>query len=103
MNPNESTAFLRSDEDDPDFLRDKPMGRCPWCHVEIENVKTGNGAWFPTRHWKMNKAQHDLCRWDISESELDNRARYQQERMEEARVQERVNREVRRSGREDSY
>jgi len=83
MNPNESTAFLRSDEDDHDFLRDKPMGRCPWCGSRI---------------WTTDSFSFDenaRCKeWQEWQSELENRARYQEERMAEARVNERVNREV---------
>lgn len=96
MTRNESTAFLRSDEDDPDFLRDKPLGRCPWCDGPLSRMHVATPPGM-----EMDCASCDD--WDWGMTELDNRARYQEERMAEARVQERVNREVRRSGREDSY
>jgi hypothetical protein len=87
MTPNESAAFLRSDEDDPDFLRDKPMGRCPWC-----------GQHLITQWYDADRVETCPCgnytNWNPWATELENRARYQEERMAEARVNERVNREV---------
>ena len=83
MNPNESAAFLRSDEDDPDYLRDKPMGRCPWDGWRLDEALGETVCMRPN------------CPYSYEESELDNRARYQEERMAEALVNERVNRELR--------
>ena len=70
-----------------DWLADKPMGRCPWCDGRIRP---------PTNNWgtKTYHAAPYACSWDDWESELENRARYQEERMAEALVNERVNREV---------
>lgn len=81
MNRHESTAFLRSDEDDPDYLRDKPMGRCPWCDRQLW---VGLGKMYP-----LGSAVCTECTdWDDSLSELDNRARYQEERMAAAKIEE---------------
>jgi hypothetical protein len=92
MNRHESTAFLRSDEDDPDWLRDKPMGWCPSCGAYVFNVEDGSGhAWV----------RHGCNFWDCALSELENRARYQEERMAAAKIEERVNRELR--GRDAPY
>lgn len=96
MNRHESTAFLRSDEDDPDWLRDKPMGRCPWCDGALW---LGLAKWHPQGYIQCSTRS---CQgWDYTETELDNRARYQEERMAAAKIEERVNREIR--GRDAPY
>lgn len=89
MNINEATAFLRSDEDDPDYLRDKPMGWCPWCeHILLTMKYDGPDGTEKTY-------SGCLCpRYDDTETELENRARYQEERMAASKIEERVNREL---------
>lgn len=76
MNRHERTAYLRSDEDDPDYLRDKPMGRCPW------------DGW--TLHEALGETvcTRPNCPYSYEESELENRARYQEERMSAAKIEE---------------
>jgi len=81
MNRAERTAFLRSDEDDPDYLRDKPMGRCPWCDRRLIMQASYLGT----------VQTCDCCNstnWNPWQSELDNRARYQEERVAAAKIEE---------------
>lgn len=79
MNRNEATAYLRSDEDDPDYLRDKPMGRCPWCDSRLNVIENQNDPYC------VNWGCPSYHPW---ESELSNRARYQEERMAAAKIEE---------------
>lgn len=94
MNRHERTAFLRSDEDDPDYLRDKPMGRCPWCGAIVRDTSAEFG-WFPSGHAVSASYMAGRCHWDMKETITANRARYAEQREAEAKIEERMNRELR--------
>lgn len=83
MTRHERTAFLRSDEDDPDYLRDKPMGRCPWCERILLTMKYDGPDGT-----KKTYSGCSCSYYDDHETELDNRARYQEERMAAAKIEE---------------
>jgi len=93
MSCNETAYYLRSDEDAVDYLRDKPMGRCTWCGARVLDLSAQSGM-YPSGHEASRLYGSRSCRWDMTDTELGNRARYQEEREAQALVNEQVNREV---------
>lgn len=85
-------AHEEAPDDGPDYLTDKPKGLCPWCNGEVSN---DDGDPLESRHdspWPQS------CQWDEWESVDANRLRYAAEREAEAKLEERIAREARRSG-----
>lgn len=78
-------------EDGIGFLADKPKGFCPWC---------GNGLRWPLgdgEDWGLCPAA-TCSKWDPTETENANRARYVAEQQAEAKHEERLARESRKRG-----
>jgi hypothetical protein len=92
-------ASLQPPDDEPDPLEGVSMGVCPVCRQPLveNNVCEDDECTYEVFMGMV--CWCDWWDWDLSEDE--NRARYVAERLEQARVDEQVNRSLRRSGGEE--
>ena len=79
--------------DEPDFLEDRPRGRCCWCRHRL------GVSFTPVTGDRVTFCGNVDCKdWHDWETEDENRIRYAAGRLEEAKIEERVNRELARRG-----
>lgn len=80
-------------DDEPDYLADKPRGRCPSCnHVLMTRT-------FHPGTEDATSVLACFCEWwDLALDEDDNRERYAATRMADARTEEKIVRETRKYG-----
>ena len=80
-------------DDSPDYLADKPCGRCPDCnHVLMTHI-------YHPGTVDSTSIQACFCGWwDVALTEDENRIRYAAEKLESAQIGERIIRESRRAG-----
>lgn len=75
------TPAIGSDDDIPDPLEHKPMGRCPWCDRKLFPYSTADR--FPL-------CTTTDCDYDNMESQESNRTRYAEEVLDDAYTEGRI-------------
>jgi hypothetical protein len=79
-------------DEEPDYLYDKPEGFCPWCGTKLLISSAEEWTGFPY-------CPKVGCKdYDSLTIESENREQYARGREEEAKIQERINRELARRG-----